>query len=230
MSRRGDATRRRLLAAARELVEERGIAVPLSEVAERAGVTRVTLYRHFGPRRELMLQVLLDEMRITAEICDRLLNDPSVPLVRRMHRTMTFMSVDFRSFPLVAGVVAGTTLGELAELDPNASIHGLVAEVTRPFFNEAAAAGLLRSDIDAAVLWVGRQLVASLYALPFEQRNPQDVANEIARFFVPSLLRVADHDIDGLIGTYPLADLDPASLRPHSSPRSSTSPATATVT
>lgn len=203
------------MAAARELIEQRGIDVPLNEVAERAGVTRVTLYRHFGPRRELLLQVLLDEMQATARICDRLLNDPAVPLVRRMHRTMTFMSVDFRSFPLVAGVVAGTTLSELADLDPDASIHALVVEVTRPFMTEAQAAGLLRSDIDGATLWVARQLVASLYALPFETRNPQQVADEIARFFVPSLLRVDDGEIDGLVGTYPLSDLDPASLRPH---------------
>lgn len=214
MSQRGDATRLRLLQAARELIEERGIDVPLADVAERAGVTRVTLYRHFGPRRELLLEVLLGEMRITAEICDRLLNDPGVSLVRRMHRTMTFMSVEFRDFPLVAGVVAGTTLSELAGLDPDASIHALVVGVTSPFFAEASAVGLLRSHPDEAALWVGRQLVASLYALPFEQRNPQQVADEIARFFIPSLLRVTDDEIADLVGSYPLTDHETASLRP----------------
>lgn len=51
-------TRERLLAAARELIEEGGYgAAPVAAIAERAGVAAGTLYRHFPSKAELFLQV-----------------------------------------------------------------------------------------------------------------------------------------------------------------------------
>lgn len=49
-----------LLKAARELLSEQGLDVPLDLIAERAGVGRGTLYRHFADRTELALAVLID--------------------------------------------------------------------------------------------------------------------------------------------------------------------------
>src|SRR5688572_6056727 len=47
--------RRRILDAAYELIAEAGFhPVSLDAVAERAGVTRVTIYRHFGSKRGLL--------------------------------------------------------------------------------------------------------------------------------------------------------------------------------
>jgi AcrR family transcriptional regulator len=51
-------TRERLLAAARELIEEGGYgAAPVVAVAERAGVASGTLYRHFPSKADLFLEV-----------------------------------------------------------------------------------------------------------------------------------------------------------------------------
>ncbi|GAA4615856.1 TetR/AcrR family transcriptional regulator [Actinoallomurus liliacearum] len=68
--RRTDAARNAesLLAAARELFDERGPDVPLDEVARRAGVGNATLYRHFPTRRDLIVAVYADE--VTA-LCDQ---------------------------------------------------------------------------------------------------------------------------------------------------------------
>lgn len=49
-----------LLQAAHELLSEQGLDVPLDLIAERAGVGRATLYRHFADRTELALAVLID--------------------------------------------------------------------------------------------------------------------------------------------------------------------------
>jgi AcrR family transcriptional regulator len=58
-SKRRDATRNRsrLIAAAREVFAELGPDAPLEEVAERASVTRTTLYRHFSSRQELAREI-----------------------------------------------------------------------------------------------------------------------------------------------------------------------------
>ncbi|WP_141575558.1 TetR/AcrR family transcriptional regulator [Actinomadura sp. WMMA1423] len=62
--RRADAERnaRLLVAAARELFDERGPGAPLDEVAKRAGVGNATLYRHFPTRDDLLAAVYADEV------------------------------------------------------------------------------------------------------------------------------------------------------------------------
>jgi AcrR family transcriptional regulator len=54
----GLATRQRLLAAARELIEEGGYAsASVAAIAERAGVASGTVYRHFVSKADLFLEV-----------------------------------------------------------------------------------------------------------------------------------------------------------------------------
>ncbi|MDW8047571.1 MAG: helix-turn-helix domain-containing protein, partial [Chloroflexota bacterium] len=61
-SERSDArlNRERLLAAAREVLAERGAAAEMREIAERAGVAVGTLYRHF-PTREALVAAIIAE-------------------------------------------------------------------------------------------------------------------------------------------------------------------------
>lgn len=60
--------RRRIVEAAASLIDERGIDVPLDEIARRAGVGSATMHRHFDNRSELIEAVF--EGRAT-EIADR---------------------------------------------------------------------------------------------------------------------------------------------------------------
>jgi AcrR family transcriptional regulator len=54
----GLATRQRLLAAARELIEEGGYgSASVAAIADRAGVASGTVYRHFASKAELFLEV-----------------------------------------------------------------------------------------------------------------------------------------------------------------------------
>jgi AcrR family transcriptional regulator len=78
-ARRADAVRnaRLLVAAARELFDERGPDVAMDEVARRAGVGNATLYRNFPTRGDLLAAAYADEV---AELCRRgaaLLTDSS---------------------------------------------------------------------------------------------------------------------------------------------------------
>lgn len=62
--RRADARRNRglLVAAARQVFDERGMDAPLDEIARRAHVGNATLYRHFPTRRDLVVEVYADEV------------------------------------------------------------------------------------------------------------------------------------------------------------------------
>src|SRR5919112_631537 len=68
-------TRQRLLTAARELFYEDGIcATGVSAVAERAGVTKMTLYSHFPSKDDLVAAYLEDSDRRWREFLERILS------------------------------------------------------------------------------------------------------------------------------------------------------------
>ncbi len=64
-------TRERILAATQELVAERGSKLKLSDVADRAGVSRQAVYLHFGDRTGLLL-ALVRKMDETLELGESL--------------------------------------------------------------------------------------------------------------------------------------------------------------
>ena len=69
-------TRQKLLAAARELFYDDGIcATGVSAVAERAGVTKMTLYAHFPSKDELVAAYLKDNDRRWREFLEEKLSD-----------------------------------------------------------------------------------------------------------------------------------------------------------
>jgi AcrR family transcriptional regulator len=88
---RADATRNhlRILTAAAAAFEEAGAAIPLDEIARRAGVGIATLYRRFGTREELIKAVA--EHVFAAEIATAIVEDGSDPwddLVATITRTV----------------------------------------------------------------------------------------------------------------------------------------------
>jgi AcrR family transcriptional regulator len=62
---RADAVRnrQRLLEAASECFRERGLEVGVSEIAERAGVGRATLFRNFPTKQDLVIAIVAERMR-----------------------------------------------------------------------------------------------------------------------------------------------------------------------
>jgi AcrR family transcriptional regulator len=68
--RRADAARNRqlLIDAASQLIDERGPAVVMDEVARRAGVGNATLYRNFPTRSDLLVAVYANDVD---ELCDQ---------------------------------------------------------------------------------------------------------------------------------------------------------------
>lgn len=69
---RADASRNRerIIAAARDLVVERGPEVPFDQIADRAGVANATLYRHFEDRQALLREVAMSSLERIADLAE----------------------------------------------------------------------------------------------------------------------------------------------------------------
>src|ERR1041384_1762247 len=64
-AKRSDAVRNhaRIIAAARQLFTERGLGVPVPEVAARAGVGKATVYRSYPTKQDLVLAVAREQFQ-----------------------------------------------------------------------------------------------------------------------------------------------------------------------
>ena len=68
--------RARILAAARDLFTERGIDVPMTAIARRAGVGAATLFRRFPDRRSLIAEVFATQLTHCESVLDEAAADP----------------------------------------------------------------------------------------------------------------------------------------------------------
>jgi AcrR family transcriptional regulator len=75
---RADAERNRarIIAAAREVFAEQGLAAPMEAIARRAGVGAATLYRRFPTRADLIAGTFEDKMTAYADAVGQALADP----------------------------------------------------------------------------------------------------------------------------------------------------------
>jgi len=86
--RRTQQKREAILAAAQELFMEQGItAVSVSEIAQRAGVSPVTIFKYFGDKLTLAREMLLAYINDTTAYYDEML-DRDIPFMEKMRLTM----------------------------------------------------------------------------------------------------------------------------------------------
>src|SRR4051812_26176937 len=180
---RADARRNheQLLAAARDVVVERGAGAPLDEVARRAGVGIGTLYRRFPSRPALLRAVVVDALQRTAEAAEVALAEESdgfSALVRYMHAVL-----DLR---VSAVIPAGLDSMDLEDEDVRAAREASAALAQR-LVDFAHADGSLAGDVTFGD--VGTLLVRLSRPLP--GAIPPDVDEQLAH-------RHLDLVIDGL--------------------------------
>ena len=94
---RGEATRERVLAAAREILLERGFAQTSTRaVAERAGVQLSLVHYHFGSKQRLLIDVLEHENEQLLARQRELYAGPG-PLAEKWRTACAFLDEDLRS-------------------------------------------------------------------------------------------------------------------------------------
>lgn len=88
-------TRRRILSATWEVVEENGAAMKLNDVADRAGVSRQAVYLHFGDRAGLLVALVrhMDEVievgRLSAPVFEAATPEETLARLMELHSIVT---------------------------------------------------------------------------------------------------------------------------------------------
>jgi AcrR family transcriptional regulator len=145
---RADASRNAaaILAAAREVMGERGLAAPMSEIAGRAGVAVGTLYRHHPTKQDLVAAVAADSVRQIAEEAEAALRrtaDGSAP-GRELADLVAWVArayVDDRMFKQAAGSAPANT-------EPPAGSEAARAwQAVAKLLAQAQQAGEVRADV-----------------------------------------------------------------------------------
>jgi AcrR family transcriptional regulator len=156
---RSDALRNRalLIDAARELFADRGVDVPLDEVARRAGVSIGTLYNRFPNRSTLIEAVFADRLEKIAGFATRALADPDPwqGFADYLFDVCELQAAD-RGFNEVAA-------RGLAESPANQSLRQQIGEAMAQLIERAKGAGTMRADLAiedlAFVVWGVAQTV-----------------------------------------------------------------------
>jgi AcrR family transcriptional regulator len=177
---RADAARNRvrLLAVAYETFAAEGLAVPIDEIARRAGVGPGTIYRHFPTKEALFRAVIEDRVRsIVAQARTFLDADPGTALFAFLREMVRTAAKDHGMADALAGY--GVDIDAAA---PGAEAAFL--EVLEDLLAAAQRAGSVRADVGAA----------EVKALLMVCKSTQEFGDGVAD-------RVAEVIVDGLRGT-----------------------------
>ncbi|MEU0092441.1 helix-turn-helix domain-containing protein [Kribbella sp. NPDC006257] len=179
-----------LLAAAGDLVAEKGAGVALDEVAQRAGVGIATLYRRFPDRTALLRGVVLhslDQTRTAAERAAEEHDDAFEALAAYLRAALELRVAAV--IPLVLDVL------DLNEPEL-AAAREASARATEELVDAAHASGQLPEDVTFAD--VGMMLVR--IARPLPGPLPDELKHELARRHLELFVRGLGRRGDKLVG------------------------------
>lgn len=157
---RADARRNRdrLLTAAAELFADRGVDVPLEEVARRAEVSIGTLYNHFPNRGALLDAVLPERLAELNQLAEAALSDPDP-----WRGFTTFLDGTFTMQARDRGINEAMSRNRIGSVDIAAEC-GRAGGVLDAVADRARATGVLRADFGredmATLVWAMSKVIA----------------------------------------------------------------------
>lgn len=171
-------SRQKLLAAATDLLVESGPqALTVDNVAERSGVAKSTLYRHWPSRTALMIDVLRENMPCTPVL------DPSIgfePCLREYLRVLgeSFTDPEWRRImpALFALKLQLPEVDDLADSDRDEKLAALMSVLDRGVAEGLIPEGLDPQAVGAALL--GPMLMCALTGNPDAARDAGEFALE----------------------------------------------------
>ena len=141
LRRDAERNRQRILKAASEVFNERGLDVSLDEIARHAGVGVGTVYRRFRTKEELIEALFMDRLNSVATIADEAYESPDAwcGLVSFMERMAELMAGNLGLRQMLMFATYGRDLVAVARQRNEPLVQRLV--------ERAQAAGQLRADI-----------------------------------------------------------------------------------
>jgi AcrR family transcriptional regulator len=135
--------RDRLLAEAASAFAERGIDVPLEEIARRSGVGIGTVYRHFPTRDALIEAVYRREVELLCESADELLADypAEAALDQWLQRFVDYVAAKRGMAEALKAVVG-------ADSELFAESHRRISDTINRLVDAGVSAGAIRGDIE----------------------------------------------------------------------------------
>jgi len=190
MAMRADARRNqeRLLAAARELIAERGAGVPLEDVAKRAGVGIATLYRRFPDRDALLRAVVLDALTRTRLAAERAaeLDDPFEALA-----TYLRVALELRVSAVMPQVL------DVIDVDDPEIAEARDAAVVERLVDAARESGDLPADIRFADVAMMLVRIARPLPGPLPMQAKDELARRHLELFIRGLRAPATGELEG---------------------------------
>ncbi len=187
----GDAMSERVLDAALSLVAASGARhLTMDDVAARAGVGRMTVYRRFGGRQQLLDDLAVRECRrCLAQIAAAL--DPAKPIDARATELFVATLRVIREHPMLARLARVEPEALLRELNRDSSaVFRLVRDFLVAQIRSAQAAGELPDGDPAALAEIAVRLGASFVLIPDSAivSDDEEQTREMVRLLLAPLL------------------------------------------
>jgi AcrR family transcriptional regulator len=182
----------RLLDAAEQCFAQFGLRkTTMEDVAKAGGVSRATLYRHFRNRDDLLMGVVEREARATAQIIKAHLagiEHPGEHLVEGFVEALE----EIPRHPTLAMIVDPDSVGMTSRLVLNSErLANVALEIMMPVMQPAQESGLLRENVDIAVMieWIYRLLNSYLTVPSATARNREEMKEQLRTMLLPAILR-----------------------------------------
>lgn len=156
------ANRRRLIAAAHEVIRERGIDAEMKEIAERAGLGVGTIYRNFPTKEHLVAEIMNDALDEFQQLLDAIaeVEDPAESIRTFLRRGC---DISERYGVVLLSMFGGSMPAGCEERFQQLKEEDRISEVVEA----GKRRGIFRDDIDPAI--VASQVVAPLIPWSYQQ-------------------------------------------------------------
>lgn len=188
-NRRGRATRQKVLDAGERLLAERGADLTMEDVANEAGVTRTTVYRHVANRDELLTAVVLRTSARLAEELAVILDGPG-SFDDRVVESVVLIVGAVRDTPHLRAVVSLPDPGRRwPQIDSSNAFLDAVWAFFRPRVQRAVDEDgvVLRATVDRTIDWLLRQTLLAMLVPSIAGEDDDALRDELRTFVVPAV-------------------------------------------
>jgi AcrR family transcriptional regulator len=168
-------------------VEKIGIdRLTVDDVAQESGVSRATIYRHFGNKEAMLKALLARTARPFEDDARRLLNSDD-PFPLRMEATVAWAAEESKRHAFAMAILAHGVSNPVLELFETI-YSGVLGRLLRPVFAEAQASGEMSAELDVeeTISWLLRELLYLISAPVFAD---VDVRLRVRRYILPVLVQ-----------------------------------------